>query len=73
MAKSSKPKDMEGEVFYPSEDVVSQARLKDWDMMAEKARNDLQGFWAAKRKSLNGSRSGTRYSTIQKSRFSNGS
>jgi acetyl-CoA synthetase len=37
---------MEGEVFYPSEEVVSQAILKDWDALAEKARKDLQGFWA---------------------------
>ena len=37
---------MEGEVYYPSEEVVSQAILKDWDALAEKARKDLQGFWA---------------------------
>lgn len=46
MAKSGKPKEMEGEVFYPSEQVVAQARLKDWDALAEKAGKDLQGFWA---------------------------
>ena len=37
---------MEGEVYYPSEQVVAQARLKDWDALAEKAGKDLQGFWA---------------------------
>jgi acetyl-CoA synthetase len=37
---------MEGEVYYPSEEVVSQAILKDWDALAEKAHKDLQGFWA---------------------------
>jgi acetyl-CoA synthetase len=47
MATSGKPKDMEGEVFYPSEEVVNQARLKDRDSLAEKAARDLQGFWAA--------------------------
>jgi len=46
MAKSGKPKKMEGEVYYPSEQVVAQARLKDWDALAEKAGKDLQGFWA---------------------------
>ena len=46
MAKTSKPKEMEGEVYYPSEEVISQARLKDWDALAEKAGKDLQGFWA---------------------------
>jgi acetyl-CoA synthetase len=42
----SKPQ-MEGEVFYPSEEVVAQARLQDWEALAEKAHRDLQSFWAA--------------------------
>jgi len=46
MAKTGKPKEMEGEVYYPSEEVVAQARLKDWDALAEKAGKDMQGFWA---------------------------
>jgi len=46
MAKTSKQKEMEGEVYYPSEEVIAQARLKDWDALAEKAGKDLQGFWA---------------------------
>lgn len=37
---------MEGEVYYPSEEVLAQARLKDWDALSEKARKDLRGFWA---------------------------
>ncbi len=45
MAKS-KPKQLDGEVYYPSEQVVAQARLKDWDALAEKADKDLEGFWA---------------------------
>ncbi len=45
MAKTGKPKEMEGEVYYPSEQVVAEARLKDWDALAEKAGKDLQGFW----------------------------
>jgi len=45
MANTSKPQ-MEGDVYYPSEEVVAQARLKDWDALAEKAHKDLQGFWA---------------------------
>src|SRR5512141_1221105 len=39
-------KQMDGEVYYPSNEVVEQARLKDWDALAEKAQKDLQGFWA---------------------------
>lgn len=46
MAKTSKPKELEGEVYYPSEQVIAQARLKDWEALAEKAGKDLQGFWA---------------------------
>ncbi len=44
MAKEN-GKEMEGEVYYPSEQVISQAILKDWDALAEKASKDLQGFW----------------------------
>jgi len=46
MAKTSKPKELEGEVYYPSEQVLAQVRLKDWDALTEKAGKDLQGFWA---------------------------
>jgi acetyl-CoA synthetase len=46
MAKSGKQNEMEGEVYYPSEQVVAQARLKDWEALAEKAGRDLEGFWA---------------------------
>ena len=43
---------LEGEVYYPSNEVVDQARLKDWDEMAEKARKDPQAFWAAEAEEL---------------------
>jgi acetyl-CoA synthetase len=46
MAKTGKQKEMEGEVYYPSEQVVAQARIKDWETLAEKAGKDLEGFWA---------------------------
>ncbi|MDD2921702.1 MAG: acetate--CoA ligase [Anaerolineales bacterium] len=45
-------KKMEGEVYYPSEEVVAQARLKDWDALAEKAEKDLEGFWAGEASEL---------------------
>ena len=47
MANSGKSNGLVGEVFYPSETVVAEARLKDWDALAEKARRDPQAFWAA--------------------------
>ncbi len=43
---SGKKQQMEGEVYYPSEEIVSQAILKDWEATAEFARQDLSGFWA---------------------------
>jgi acetyl-CoA synthetase len=45
MAKTGKPKEMEGEVYYPSDEIVAQANAKDWDALAEKARKNLAGFW----------------------------
>ena len=47
-----KPKEMEGEIFYPSEAVKEAARLKDWDTLAEAARRDPQAFWAAEAEEL---------------------
>lgn len=38
---------LEGEVFYPSNDVLSQASPADWDELAQRAGDDLEGFWAA--------------------------
>jgi acetyl-CoA synthetase len=47
-----KNKEMEGEVYYPSEQVVAQANAKDWDAMAEKALKDPSAFWAAEAEEL---------------------
>src|ERR1044072_9568230 len=49
---NGKVKEMEGEVFYPSQEVCDQAILKDWDALAEKARQDLEGFGAAEAEEL---------------------
>ena len=48
----AKKKEMEGEVYYPSEQVVAQANAKDWDAMAEKALKDPQAFWEAEANEL---------------------
>jgi acetyl-CoA synthetase len=48
-AKSTKK--MSGEVYYPSQDVIEQARLKDWDALAEKAQ-DYKTFWEAEANEL---------------------
>jgi acetyl-CoA synthetase len=37
---------LEGEVIYPSAEVLTQATIQDWELTAENARADLQGFWA---------------------------
>ncbi len=43
---------MEGEVYYPSKEVIDQAILKDWDALAEKARKDYPGFWESEANEL---------------------
>jgi acetyl-CoA synthetase len=43
---SDKRPALEGEVYYPSAEVVAQARVKDWEALARRADDDLLGFWA---------------------------
>ena len=43
---------LEGEVYYPSDQVVAGARLKDWESMANLAANDLEAFWAREAEEL---------------------
>ncbi len=40
-------KALEGEVYHPSAEVLSQTRMKDWDEVAARAAADPEGFWAA--------------------------
>ncbi|MFN3491967.1 MAG: acetyl-coenzyme A synthetase N-terminal domain-containing protein, partial [Anaerolineales bacterium] len=42
---TNKTKKLSGEVFYPSKEVIEQARVKDWDKLANAARRDPVGFW----------------------------
>jgi acetyl-CoA synthetase len=44
--------EMEGDVYYPSEEVVAQANVPDWDNVANFALNDLEGFWAERAEEL---------------------
>jgi len=46
-----KPK-LEGDVYYPSDEVVAQANVPDWDEVADFAKKDLQGFWAERAEEL---------------------
>ena len=52
MAKSGKADGLSGEVFYPSDSVLADARLKDWEAVAEAARRDPQAFWAKEAEEL---------------------
>jgi acetyl-CoA synthetase len=47
----SKP-EMEGDVYYPSNDVIGQANVMDWDEMAQFALENLEGFWADRAEEL---------------------
>jgi acetyl-CoA synthetase len=44
--------EMEGEVYFPSHEAFRNAYVKDWDVLAEEARADLQGFWGKRAKEL---------------------
>ena len=48
---SVKPQ-LDGEVFYPTAEVVAQARVKDWNEVATRAADDLEGFWAKEAEEL---------------------
>jgi acetyl-CoA synthetase len=44
--------EMEGEVFYPSAEVIAQANLKDWDALSDFARKDIRLFWSKEAEEL---------------------
>jgi acetyl-CoA synthetase len=52
MPTSNKPPQLEGEVYFPSEEVIAQAHIKDWDALAGQAQKDLAGFWAERAEEL---------------------
>jgi acetyl-CoA synthetase len=43
---------LEGDVYYPSEEVVGQAIIQSWEEMADYASRDLEGFWAERAEEL---------------------
>lgn len=43
---------LEGEVYYPTAEVAAQARVKEWDAVAKRATEDLEGFWAGEAEEL---------------------
>ncbi len=43
---------LSGEVFYPSDDVISSANIKDWDELQKKASENYEGFWAERAEEL---------------------
>jgi len=50
--KNPKKQELEGEVFYPSPEIVQQARVKDWEAVARRASEDLEAFWGAEAEEL---------------------
>ena len=38
-------KKLSGEVFYPSNEVIEKAHIKDWDELDKRAKKDYSGFW----------------------------
>jgi acetyl-CoA synthetase len=43
---------MEGEVFWPEPEVVERATVRDWDALARRADEDLEGYWAEQAREL---------------------
>ena len=43
---------LEGEVYFPSQSVIAQAHIKDWESLAAKASKDLAGFWGERAEEL---------------------
>lgn len=45
-------KSLSGEVFWPSEDVIAKAHVKDWEALNKKAVEDYEGFWEERAEEL---------------------
>lgn len=45
-------KELSGDVFYPSKEILRKSRVKDWDKLNNFANEDLQGFWEKEAKEL---------------------
>ncbi len=45
-------KELHGEVFYPSEEVVKNANVPDWEVINKEAHDDYEGFWAKRAEEL---------------------
>ncbi len=45
-------KKLEGEVFYPSPEIVAQANVKDYDSLYERSIKDRESFWAEEAEKL---------------------
>jgi acetyl-CoA synthetase len=43
---------LEGDVYFPSEEVVAQANVQNWEELAEFALKDPEGFWAERAEEL---------------------
>src|SRR5210317_1899290 len=39
-------KTLEGDVYFPSKDVIAQANVKEYDKLYKKSIEDPEGFWA---------------------------
>lgn len=44
--------EMEGEVFWPAPEAVQHAIVPDWNALAQRADQDLEGFWAEQAREL---------------------
>ena len=45
-------KQLSGEVFYPSKEIIRKAHVKDWDKLNDFASDNLEAFWEKEAKEL---------------------
>src|SRR5580765_1376291 len=50
--RTARPKQLSGDVYYPSKEVIAQAYVKDPEVLYRKASKDLAGFWNEHAKAL---------------------
>lgn len=47
-----KNKKLSGEVYFPSEEIISSAIIKDWEQLNKQAKNNYEGFWVERAEEL---------------------
>ena len=44
--------ELRGDVYYPSEEIINNAHIKNWDQLSEEATENYEGFWGKRAEEL---------------------